>query len=394
MRRFVGASRYLRNVHPRSRWFGAALIIAAVAAVLSACSTGSAPAGGGGEATVTKTQTVTPSASSASPSGTAPATSSSSASCAKTTKVHLSSLENDGTTWGIGMPIILYATPHPANTIEFNKGVTVTVNGDPADGAWYWEQPSIDQKKTGTFEAHYRLRNGTYWPAHADIEVKLDLAGKSAGDCMVYDGNLSSVSISTGDANISYVDAGSKTMVVTKDGKSVKTIPVSLGAAKTPTYNGVKVVMQKGEAANPAVSDALRPNGAVRMVGDGYDEIVNWSVRVTNSGEYVHAAPWNSHIGQLSTSNGCTNLTVADAKWFYDFSQVGDVVEYKNTDGGKMPPLDGYGDWNLPWQVWSQGGLLINRYGDSGSTVSGAPSDSSSPSGSDSSAADSSSPAA
>jgi lipoprotein-anchoring transpeptidase ErfK/SrfK len=331
----------------------------ALGAILAACSTGGSTAATGPIVTQTVTTTTTPTNSSTPPSDSA----SPSPTCPKTTAVHLSSLENDGTTWGVGMPVVLYATPHPANTIEFNKGVTVTVDGQPADGAWYWEQPSSDQKKTKTYEAHYRLRNGHYWPAHADIEVKLDLANKSAGGCMVYDGKLDSVSIQTGDANISYVDANSKTMIVTKNGKSVKTIPVSLGAAQTPTYNGVKVVMQKGEALNPATDpEKLRPNGAVRMVGDGYDEIVQWSVRVTSSGEYVHAAPWNSHIGQLSTSNGCTNLSTADAKWYYNFSHVGDVVEYKNTDGGKMPSWDGFGDWNVPWQQWSQGGLLINRY--------------------------------
>ncbi|HEY3737603.1 MAG TPA: L,D-transpeptidase [Jatrophihabitans sp.] len=354
-------------MNPRSRWFGAALIVAAAAVTLSACSTGSTTTGGGGVVTQTVTQSVPPPATSASTG----VSTSSAPTCAKTTKVHLSSLENDGTTWGVGMPIIIYATPHPANTIEFNKGVTVTVDGQPADGAWNWSQPNSDEKKTNTFEAHYRLRNANYWPAHADIEVNLDLANKSAGDCLVYDGKLSSISIGTGDANISYVDAGSKTMVVTKNGKQVKTIEVSLGAAQTPTYNGVKVVMQKGEALDPATDpEKLRPSGAVRMVGDGYDEIVNWSVRVTNSGEYIHAAPWNSHIGQLSTSNGCTNLTTADAKWFYNFSQVGDVVEYKNTDGGKMPSWDGYGDWNVPWQQWSQGGKLINRYDTTGSSGS------------------------
>jgi lipoprotein-anchoring transpeptidase ErfK/SrfK len=332
----------------------------ALGAVLAACSTGSNTTGTGAVVTQTVTQTApAPTSTGATPTNSG----SPSQTCATTTKVHLSSLENDGTTWGVGMPLVLFATPHPANTIEFNKGVTVTVNGQPADGAWYWEQPSSDQKKTKTYEAHYRLRNGTFWPANADIQVKLDLANKSAGGCMVYEGGLSSVSIKTGDANVSYVDGQSKTMIVTKNGNQVKVIPVSLGAAQTPTYNGTAVVMQKGEAADPVnAPNKLRPNGAVRMIGDGYDEIVDWSVRVTASGEYVHAAPWNSHIGQLSTSNGCTNLTTADAKWYYGFSRVGDVVEYKNTGGTKMPSWDGFGDWNVPWAVWSQGGQLINRY--------------------------------
>lgn len=42
------------------------------------------------------------------------------------------------------------------------------------------------------------------------------------------------------------------------------------------------------------------------------DDPVQWSVRITESGEYVHAAPWNDGIGQRSTSNGCTNLNTDD----------------------------------------------------------------------------------
>ena len=46
-----------------------------------------------------------------------------------------------------------------------------------------------------------------------------------------------------------------------------------------------------------------------------------WSVRMTNSGEYIHAASWNGgNIGVRSTSNGCTNLNTADAEWYFDFA--------------------------------------------------------------------------
>jgi len=135
----------------------------------------------------------------------------------------------------------------------------------------------------------------------------------------------------------------------------VRTLPTSCGKAKTPTYTGTKVVMQKGE--NVPGSSRLRPNGTVRFIGsdpaDPYDLLVPWSVRLTNSGEYVHSASWNGgNIGIRSTSNGCTNLTVTDAEWFYRFSAIGDVVTYTNTGGKPMPSWDGLGDWNLAWSTW------------------------------------------
>lgn len=90
-----------------------------------------------------------------------------------------------------------------------------------------------------------------------------------------------------------------------------------------------------------------------------YDLNVPWSVRLTNSGEFVHAASWNGgNIGIRSTSRGCTNLTVAAANQYFQFARIGDFVTYSNTGGPVMPSWDGYGDWNVPWSAWQAGGLL------------------------------------
>ena len=93
--------------------------------------------------------------------------------------------------------------------------------------------------------------------------------------------------------------------------------------------------------------------------GNVYDIQVPWSVRITNSGEFIHAASWNGgNIGQRSTSHGCTNLNEADAQHFFDLAQVGDVAIYTNTGGPTMPSWDGYGDWNVSWSSWQGGGLV------------------------------------
>jgi lipoprotein-anchoring transpeptidase ErfK/SrfK len=268
--------------------------------------------------------------------------------------VRVSSTLNDGAVVGVGEPIVLNFSPAPTSSVAFTKAVTVTVNGAPATGAWYWEQPYAGEP----VEAHYREQ--AYWPANATIAVKLPIGGLSAGPGLAFSGGLSSLTFQTGDAHVSTVDASSLEMTVTDNGKLVRTIPVSLGAASTPTFNGTKVVMQKGE--DVPGTDTLRANGTVLMSGPGYSgDPVPWSVRVTASGEYVHAAAWNTHIGVRSTSNGCTNLKPADGQWFYNFSQLGDVVKYVNTDGKPMNPLDGLGDWNIPWLQWAQGGLLLNH---------------------------------
>ena len=269
--------------------------------------------------------------------------------------VDVSLLEGDGGVYGIGMPIIAYFDRAVTDATAFEQATKVTVNGAPAEGAWYWTKSGREGE---VLEAHYRPRQ--YWPAHATIDVDMPVKGLSAGAGLTYDDNLT-LSMATGAANISSVDCSAEKMTVTSDSTTVRTMPTSCGKATTPTYTGVKVVMQKGEQV-PGF-DGLRPDGAVRMVStnpaDRYDLIVPWSIRLTNSGEYAHAASWNGgNIGSRSTSNGCTNLNVSDAKWFYTFSQIGDVVVYTNTAGQQMPSWDGYGDWNLPWAAWKAGGAV------------------------------------
>lgn len=300
--------------------------------------------------------TVSPTAAGATATPASGTSSSSSSAAGKPARtVHVTALESDGSTYGIGMPIVLYFRPMPRDPSAFEHAVSVTVDGRPAGGAWYWEQPDRDEVRRHIVEAHYRPP--AYWPADSQVHVAIPIGGLSAGPGLTYSNRLTSLNFRIGDAHVSTVDASTLTMRVTSNGQLAQTFEVSLGKAATPTYNGVKVVMQKGED-DPGTGH-LRPNGTVLMSGPHYTgDAVQWSVRITRDGEYVHAAPWNGVIGQRSTSNGCTNLHTADARWFYNFSQLGDVVEYRGTDGTLMPHDDGLGDWNVPWPQWQQGGLL------------------------------------
>jgi lipoprotein-anchoring transpeptidase ErfK/SrfK len=254
--------------------------------------------------------------------------------------VHVRFLEGDGSTWGVGMPIIAYLSAKITDARAFAAATTVTVNGTPTHGGWYFQKSAIHSGYP--LEAHYRTQS--YWPAHAKVHLDLPVQGRSAGPGLLFDNSLT-LDISTGAANITRIDGHTERMTVTSDGRQVFSFPVSLGKASTPTFSGVKVVMEK---------DRVQ-----RMTGPGYDLRVPWSVRITNSGEFIHAASWNGgNIGQRSTSHGCTNLTAADAQRFYSFAQIGDVAIYTHTGGPTMPSWDGYGDWNVPWSTWQAGGLL------------------------------------
>jgi lipoprotein-anchoring transpeptidase ErfK/SrfK len=259
--------------------------------------------------------------------------------------VHVSLYQSDGQSYGVGMPIIAYFSLPVTDASVFDKATEVTVNGKPVHGAWYWERSS---QTSQALEAHYRL--ATYWPAHSKIRLRLPIKGLWAGPGLVFDDNLS-LTMRTGAAHIVKIDGkpGVDTMWVYSDGRLVKTIKVSLGAAQTPTYLGTALVISKS---NPQLMQSAP--------GEPYYSIeVPWSVRVTYDGEFIHDAYWNSQIGQVNLSHGCTNLTPADAQWYYTWSQIGDPVTWTNTGTNQVLPVwDGYGDWNLPFRVYARGGLL------------------------------------
>jgi lipoprotein-anchoring transpeptidase ErfK/SrfK len=261
------------------------------------------------------------------------------------TAVHVSLYEADGQRYGVAMPIIAFFSVAPTDASVFDQVTQVTVNGAAAHGAWYWERSS---QSAYAVEAHYRL--SSYWPAHATINVSLPVAGLWAGGGLVFDDSLT-LSMRTGPAQLVHVDGtpGVDSMRAYSDGRLVRTLKVSLGAAKTPTYLGTAVVISK---ANPQLMQS--------SPGEAYYSIeVPWSVRVTYDGEFLHDAYWNNQLGQVNLSHGCTNLSPADAQWYYQWSQIGDPVTWVHTGTTKVLPVwDGYGDWNLPFSQYARGGLL------------------------------------
>jgi lipoprotein-anchoring transpeptidase ErfK/SrfK len=257
------------------------------------------------------------------------------------TSVRVSLLNVDGRSYGVGMPVVAYFSRKFGNARAFAAATSVTVNGKPVRGAWYFERSAAGH---GPIEGHYRL--STYWPAHAKVQVSIAARGRPAGAGLTF-GNDLDLDFATGPRTVSTVDDTSHQLVVTSDGKKIGVYPVSLGAAQTPTSSGVKVIMAKGSS--------------VCMSGPGYAQCgVRYTQRLTYGGEYLHAAPWNAqHIkAGIDSSNGCTNLLTGDARKLYSELEVGDVVDYPNADGPAMTMSAGYGDWNVPWKVWRTGGLV------------------------------------
>jgi lipoprotein-anchoring transpeptidase ErfK/SrfK len=248
----------------------------------------------------------------------------------------------DGETVGVGMPIAIFFNQPVANRAAVERHLEVTTTPKVV-GGWRW----FNDK-----EIHYRPK--AYWPSGTRVNLHVGIAGVDAGDG-VWGGNNRDIGFTIGQRHVSLVNVNSHNMKVTSNGKTVKTFPMSAGRPKYPTTNGIHFTLEKAKT----VTMDSATVGIPRNSPDGYFETVHWNVRISNTGEFVHAAPWS--VGQQGSSNvshGCVNLSVANATWFYNFSQRGDVVQVV---GSPKKPNDwslGVVDWNLPWSQWVAGSAL------------------------------------
>ncbi len=249
----------------------------------------------------------------------------------------------DGTTVGVGMPIRVYFDQPVADKATVESHLTVT-SSTPTDGRWNWISDS---------EVHFRP--STYWPANSQVTLDASLYGIDMGEG-VWGEKDRTVAFSIGPKHVSVADAGAHTLTVYADDQVVQTYPMSAGSQANPTRNGPHVVLEKFR---DITMDSSTFGLAVDAPG-GYRTDVEYATRISNNGEFVHAAPWS--VGQQGSSNvshGCINLSTDRAAWFYDFSLPGDVVEVTNSIGPTLSRADGdIYDWAIPWDQWVAGSAL------------------------------------
>ena len=59
----------------------------------------------------------------------------------------------------------------------------------------------------------------------------------------------------------------------------------------------------------------------------GYRIPVDYAVRITSRGLFVHSAPWAvNSMGLENVSHGCISLSPADAEWYFNKVNIGDPV--------------------------------------------------------------------
>lgn len=246
-----------------------------------------------------------------------------------------------GMSVGVGQPIVVtfnHDVTNPAVQRAIESRLTVAVS-KPVPGGWYW---------FNDHELHFRP--AVFWSAHERVQIAGDLSGIDVGAGEWTAGTVLD-SFSIGDARISYANLATERMTVTLNGVALYSYPISGGRPEYPTMNGIHIVMDRESVVHMVSSTVGIPVDSA----NGYDEYVYDDVHISDSGEYVHAAPWSvSSQGVTNVSHGCINLSTADAQQFFAFSRVGDIVEVTGSARPAAWGDHGVMDWSGPaWSRWT-----------------------------------------
>ena len=165
-----------------------------------------------------------------------------------------------------------------------------------------------------------------FWPA--DSTVALSVSGRptqfATGPAVV---GVASISDHTFTVTIDGVDAGPPSSLPAPHHRpnwgEEGVFPASMGRDKYPTPVGIYTVMAKERSVTMDSSTVGIPVSSP----DGYHREVEFAVRFTSRGLFVHSAPWAVNaLGNENTSHGCIGLSLEDAEWYFDTVNVGDPV--------------------------------------------------------------------
>ena len=244
----------------------------------------------------------------------------------------------EGETVGVGMPVIVQFDVPVTDRASIEKHLSVETSSKQK-GSWAWLSDN---------EAHWRPK--TYWEPGTEVTVNADINSVSAGNG-IFGQESRSTSFTIGDAMVSKIDVANHSMKVFRNGELLRTVAISAGKDGFATRSGTKVIMEKfrSKRMDAATTGISRDDPEYYNIED-----VEYAMRVTYSGEFLHAAPWSvGSQGDDNVSHGCVGMSTADAAWLYNLSSRGDIVEVTGTDRG-MEPGNGYTDWNKTFAEYKE----------------------------------------
>ncbi|MCV7025698.1 L,D-transpeptidase family protein [Mycolicibacterium novocastrense] len=243
----------------------------------------------------------------------------------------------DGQVVGVAAPIIIQFDGPISDKASVEKALEVTTD-PPVEGSWAWLPDEV-----GGSRVHYRTRE--YYPAGTKVNVDAKLYGVPFGDG-AYGAQDISLHIEIGRRQVVKADAPShRIQVLDGAGAVIMDFPCSYGEGdldRNVTRSGIHVVTEK-------YADFYMTNPAA-----GYANVhMRHAVRISNNGEFIHANPASAGAqGSSNVTNGCINLSPADAEQYYNSVMYGDPVEVTGTRI-QLSYADGdIWDWAVPWEEW------------------------------------------
>ncbi|MEO3935861.1 Ig-like domain-containing protein [Dermatophilaceae bacterium Soc4.6] len=247
-----------------------------------------------------------------------------------------------GGTVGIAMPVIVRFDVPVTDRASIERHLKVT-SSPSQPGTWSWLSNN---------EVHYRPP--AYWKPGTEVTVDVDINSVPAGNG-TYGQKSVSGGFTVGRSVVMKADLASDQMSVAIDGKVARTIPVTGGKAGFLSRSGTKVIMEKFSSlhmdANTVGIEPGDPN---------YYDIpeVRYAMRETNSGEFLHAAPWSvGSQGTANVSHGCVGMSTDNAGWLFGQVKVGDPVVVSGTTR-TLEPGNGWTDWNVSYAQYEKGSAL------------------------------------
>jgi lipoprotein-anchoring transpeptidase ErfK/SrfK len=202
-----------------------------------------------------------------------------------------------GETVGVAHPVTVEFARPITNRSAAEQTIGITSPAAPS-GSFTWLNDRVVQWNPDGF-----------WPAHSTITVTA--------------GGAAPLSFETGAAVVGVADIDAYTFTVSIDGQVVREMPASMGKSRFPTPVGTFSVLRKERT---VVMDS-RTIGIPLDDPEGYKLTVDYAVRITSGGVYVHSAPWSTGSqGYANVSHGCINLSPDNAAWYFDTVGVGDPV--------------------------------------------------------------------
>ncbi|MFD3596848.1 Ig-like domain-containing protein [Streptomyces sp. NPDC058656] len=252
----------------------------------------------------------------------------------------------DDATVGVAQPISLVFDNPVKNRAEVEKQLRITTS-NRTEGSWGWLTDW-----SGRDRVDWRPKE--YWKPGTKVTLNAELNGTDSGTAGGWFVRDYSTTFTIGARQIAKVDLDRHQLTLVRDGKTVRQIPVSGGTpgGDKRSWRGTAVLMAK--------EGTINMNSETVGLGDAYDKMVEHSMRLTWSGMYAHAAPWNArYFGNSNQSSGCIGMSDANAAWFYGQVRAGDPFEITGKDTkGVVAPGNGFGAWNLSWSEWQQKSAL------------------------------------